>query len=146
MSAAKPDSSSPRRDRCHETGYESLRAAVWKQLDPQFARTCRYNRRRDTASSTRLSRAQRRLQNAKNKNSKIDAWKPSAPPTAPKEKGEKGLSTKTWCADWTAIEVKWMKERDYPRGSFLEDREDTVLRKNTDRGLFLRPLRIPILA
>jgi transposase len=52
------------------TDYESLRADVWKQSHPQFVRTYRSEERRDTANRTRLTRAQRRLQNAKNRNSK----------------------------------------------------------------------------
>lgn len=52
------------------TDYESLRADVWKQSHPQFVRTYRSDERRDTANRTSLTRAQRRLQNAKNRNSK----------------------------------------------------------------------------
>jgi transposase len=47
------------------TDYESLRADVWKQSHPQSVRTYRTEERRDTADRTRLTRAQRRLQNAR---------------------------------------------------------------------------------
>jgi transposase len=47
------------------TDYESLRADVWKLTHPQFVRTYRTDERRDTVNRTRLTRAQRRLANAK---------------------------------------------------------------------------------
>ena len=47
------------------TDYESLRADVWKQSHPEAVRTYRSDERRDTADRNRLTRAQRRLANAK---------------------------------------------------------------------------------
>ena len=47
------------------TDYESLRADVWKQSHPEAVRTYRSDKRRDTADRNRLTRAQRRLANAK---------------------------------------------------------------------------------
>jgi hypothetical protein len=47
------------------TDYHSLRPDVWKLSHPQFVRTCRAEERRDTVNRTRLTRAQRRLANAK---------------------------------------------------------------------------------
>ncbi len=47
------------------TDYESLRADVWKQSHPQFVRTYRTDERRNAADRTRLTRAQRRVANAK---------------------------------------------------------------------------------
>lgn len=55
------------------TDYESLRADVWKQSHPEAVRTYRSEERRDTADRNRLTRAQRRLANAK----KLAATKPS---------------------------------------------------------------------
>jgi hypothetical protein len=46
------------------TDYESLRADLWKQSHPESVRTYRSEERRDTANRTKLTRAQRRLQNA----------------------------------------------------------------------------------
>jgi hypothetical protein len=48
------------------TDYESLRADVWKLSHPESVRTYRSEERRDTADRNRLTRAQRRLANAKN--------------------------------------------------------------------------------
>jgi hypothetical protein len=48
------------------TDYESLRADVWKLSHPEAVRTYRSEERRDTADRNRLTRAQRRLANAKN--------------------------------------------------------------------------------
>ena len=53
------------------TDYEALRADVWKLSHPEFVRTYRSDERRDTANRTRLTRAQRRLANAK----KLEAQK-----------------------------------------------------------------------
>ena len=47
------------------TDYESLRADVWKRSHPEAVRTYRSDERRDTADRNRLTRAQRRLANAK---------------------------------------------------------------------------------
>jgi hypothetical protein len=47
------------------TDYHSLRPGVWKLAHPQFVRTYRTEERRDAATRTRLTRAQRRLANAK---------------------------------------------------------------------------------
>jgi hypothetical protein len=55
------------------TDYQSLRADVWKQSHPEAVRTYRSEERRDTADRNRLTRAQRRLANAK----KLAATKPS---------------------------------------------------------------------
>ncbi len=54
------------------TDYESLRADLWKQSHPESVRTYRSEERRDTANRTnrtKLTRAQRRLQNARKNNS-----------------------------------------------------------------------------
>ncbi len=51
------------------TDYESLRADIWKQSHPESVRTYRSEERRDTANRTKLTRAQRRLQNARKNNS-----------------------------------------------------------------------------
>ena len=48
------------------TDYESLRADLWKQSHPESVRS---EERRDTANRTKLTRAQRRLQNARKNNS-----------------------------------------------------------------------------
>ena len=48
------------------TDYQSLRADVWKLSHPEAVRTYRSEERRDTADRNRLTRAQRRLANAKN--------------------------------------------------------------------------------
>ena len=47
------------------TDYASLRADVWKQSHPEAVRTYRSDERRDTADRNRLTRAHRRLANAK---------------------------------------------------------------------------------
>ena len=47
------------------TDCHSLRPEVWKLAHPQFVRTYRTEERRDAATRTRLTRAQRRLANAK---------------------------------------------------------------------------------
>lgn len=53
------------------TDYDSLRADIWKQSHPESVRTYRSEERRDTANRSKLTRAQRRLQNArKNKSPK----------------------------------------------------------------------------
>ena len=52
------------------TDYKSLRADVWKQSHPQSVGTYRSDERRDSANRTRMTSAKRRLQNAKNRNSK----------------------------------------------------------------------------
>lgn len=51
--------------RAGSTDYESLRADVWRQSHPEAIRTYRSDERRDTADRNRLTRAQRRLANAK---------------------------------------------------------------------------------
>lgn len=51
------------------TDYASLRADIWKQSHPESVRTYRSEERRDTANRTKLTRAQRRLQNARKNNS-----------------------------------------------------------------------------
>lgn len=53
------------------TDHTALRADVWKPSHPEFVRTYRSDERRDTANRTRLTRAQRRLANAK----KLEAQK-----------------------------------------------------------------------
>lgn len=52
------------------TDYHSLRPDVWKVSHPQFVRTYRSDERRDTVNRTRLTRAQRRLANAKQQNAR----------------------------------------------------------------------------
>ena len=52
------------------TDYYSLRPDVWKLSHPQFVRTYRTEERRDTVNRTRLTRAQRRLANAKKQNAR----------------------------------------------------------------------------
>ena len=47
------------------TDYESLRADIWKQSHPEAVRTYRVEERRDAADRRRLTRAQRRLANAR---------------------------------------------------------------------------------
>jgi len=47
------------------TDYHSLRPDVWKLAHPEFVRAYRSEKRRDAATRTRLTRAQRRLANAK---------------------------------------------------------------------------------
>jgi hypothetical protein len=52
------------------TDYHSLRPDIWKLSHPQFVRTYRTEERRDTVNRTRLTRAQRRLANAKKQNAR----------------------------------------------------------------------------
>ncbi len=52
------------------TDYECLRADVWKQSHPEFVRTYRAEERRNAADRTRLTRAQRRVANAKKQTTK----------------------------------------------------------------------------
>ena len=47
------------------TDYHSLRPDVWKLAHPEFVRAYRTEERRDAATRTRQTRAQRRLANAK---------------------------------------------------------------------------------
>ena len=67
------------------TDYESLRADVWKQSHPEAVRTYRSDERRDTADRNRLTRAQRRLANAK----KLEAAKLAAKTTEAEQQKSK---------------------------------------------------------
>ena len=51
------------------TDYDSLRADIWKQSHPDSVRNYRSEERRDTANRTKLTRAPRRLQDARKNNS-----------------------------------------------------------------------------
>ena len=61
------------------TDYESLRADVWKSSHPEAVRVYRSEERRDAADRRRLSRAQRRLANAKKLQAKDDDTQQNIP-------------------------------------------------------------------